>query len=267
MGYTETTMQEHVSSLHAEASQEVVCPICASYPGGDPNHVTDDFQGHLNLEHRGGARDLISFLDEPGGGGVHRQGAVRRIAHARGGLTSHRTRRHNNPPVSSSSLSTHSPSAGREAVDPIAELLSQLSGVRRATGSSSSQLQQLQMELQLQRQQAQAQRQTLDRLTRRPAAAAAAGPPPPQAAAAEPSQAATKGRRSSSSFLLPGLEAEELDAEESANKNKFIQELLISTLNLQNLSIENTTQGEKEEKKIQEITEITEIQSERDLES
>ena len=56
-------------------------------------------------------------------------------------------------------------------MDPIAELLSQLSGVRRVAGSSSSQLQQLQMELQLQRQQqAQAQRQTLDRLTRRPPA-------------------------------------------------------------------------------------------------
>merc|ERR1719209_788065 len=92
----------------------------------------------------------------------------RRIAHGRGGsLASHRTRRHNNPPPTSSSssgpLSTLSP-ATRETVDPIAELLSQLSGVRRAAGSSSSQLHQLQMELQLQRQQAQAQRQTLDRL-------------------------------------------------------------------------------------------------------
>ena len=53
-----------------------------------------------------------------------------------------------------------SPSTGattRDSIDPIAELLSQLSGVRRsAPSSSSSQLQQLQM--QLERQQAQAQR-------------------------------------------------------------------------------------------------------------
>jgi hypothetical protein len=39
-----------------------VCPVCASLPGGDPNHVTDDFAGHLTLEHRSGPRDLISFL-------------------------------------------------------------------------------------------------------------------------------------------------------------------------------------------------------------
>ena len=69
----------------------------------------------------------------------------RRIAHGRGSLSSHRTRRHNNPASSSSgppasgqpgsglsALSTLSPSA-RDAVDPIAELLSQLSGVRRGS--------------------------------------------------------------------------------------------------------------------------------------
>uniref|UniRef100_UPI003FA615C2 E3 ubiquitin-protein ligase KCMF1 n=1 Tax=Homo sapiens TaxID=9606 RepID=UPI003FA615C2 len=57
MGYTETSLQEHVTSEHAETSTEVICPICAALPGGDPNHVTDDFAAHLTLEHRA-PRDL-----------------------------------------------------------------------------------------------------------------------------------------------------------------------------------------------------------------
>ncbi|ELK30054.1 E3 ubiquitin-protein ligase KCMF1 [Myotis davidii] len=61
MGYTETSLQEHVTSEHAETSTEVICPICAALPGGDPNHVTDDFAAHLTLEHRA-PRDLISFV-------------------------------------------------------------------------------------------------------------------------------------------------------------------------------------------------------------
>ena len=36
--------------------------MCAALPGGDPNHVTDDFAAHLTLEHRAPSRDiLISF--------------------------------------------------------------------------------------------------------------------------------------------------------------------------------------------------------------
>jgi len=255
MGFTETTLQEHVTSLHSDASQEVVCPVCASIPGGDPNHVTDDFQGHLNLEHRPGTRDLISFLDEPGG--IHRQGAVRRIAHGRGGLTSHRTRRHNNPPTSSvagpgpSSLSTLSPSA-RDAVDPIAELLSQLSGVRRVAGSSSSQLHQLQMELQLQRQQAQAQRQTLDRLARRPPTATSAAPAssssssqphqqlPAQQAKLPTESGQASGARAGGGFLLASLAPDDTDpearvgaGEDSAKQDMFLAELLLGALSLQ----------------------------------
>lgn len=39
--------------------------MCAGMPGGDPNLMTDDFAGHLAVEHHTGPRDLISFLDEP----------------------------------------------------------------------------------------------------------------------------------------------------------------------------------------------------------
>ncbi|MEQ2239565.1 E3 ubiquitin-protein ligase kcmf1 [Ilyodon furcidens] len=61
MGYTEISLQEHVAAEHTETSTEVICPICAALPGGDPNHVTDDFAAHLTLEHRA-PRDLISFF-------------------------------------------------------------------------------------------------------------------------------------------------------------------------------------------------------------
>lgn len=71
---------------------------------------------------------------------------------------------------SSGGLPSLSPSS-RESVDPIAELLSQLSGVRRSAGNSNTstptQLQQLQMQLQLERQQVNAARQQLDRYPRR----------------------------------------------------------------------------------------------------
>ena len=185
----------------------------------------------------------------------------RRIAHGRGGLT-HRSRRHNVPPSAGpASLSTLSPSA-RDAVDPIAELLSQLSGARRAAGSSSSQLQQLQMELQLQRQQ---QRQTLDRLARRPTGAVSAEPQRIAATAASlasggmgaggSSEAQPKmGKSATSNFLLSTLSADDDDeaadgndeggdGSESANRSRFIQELVLSTLALDSLDLDKVKPG------------------------
>ncbi|XP_056458741.1 E3 ubiquitin-protein ligase KCMF1-like [Gadus chalcogrammus] len=165
MGYTEISLQEHVAAEHTETSTEVICPICAALPGGDPNHVTDDFAAHLTLEHRA-PRDL----DESSG--VRH---VRRMFHPGRGLGGPRGRRSNmhftsttTGGLSSNQSSTQSSNYSREAMDPIAELLSQLSGVRRSAGGqlssgpSASQLQQLQMQLQLERQQAQAARQQLE---------------------------------------------------------------------------------------------------------
>jgi len=85
--------------------------------------------------------------DEPSA--IRHGGGVRRIPGRT--LGGPRTRRSNMHFSSSSGLSALSPS-GRESVDPIAELLSQLSGVRRG-GPPTSQLQQLQMQMQLDRQQ------------------------------------------------------------------------------------------------------------------
>ncbi|KAK8397071.1 hypothetical protein O3P69_005203 [Scylla paramamosain] len=123
MGYTETSLQDHVTADHPDTPYEVVCPICASVSGGDPNHMTDDFAAHLTLDHRSGApRDL----DEPS---LSRHGA-RRIPHQGRGISRGVARR--NMTFGSVSSGLFSPST-RESMDPIAELLSQLSGVRRAT--------------------------------------------------------------------------------------------------------------------------------------
>ncbi|XP_012283373.1 E3 ubiquitin-protein ligase KCMF1 [Orussus abietinus] len=162
MGFTETTLQEHIAADHPDTSFEVVCPVCASLPGGDPNHVTDDFAGHLTLEHRNGQRDLMSFLDDP----VASRQPLRRIPAPSRGVGGPRTRRSNMHFSSSGGLSPSS----REGIDPIAELLSQLSGVRRTGGgtgqgsSAPTQLHQLQMQLQLERQQVRAARHQLERM-------------------------------------------------------------------------------------------------------
>ncbi|KAM8864854.1 E3 ubiquitin-protein ligase KCMF1-like [Synchiropus picturatus] len=257
MGYTEVSLQEHVAAEHTETSTEVICPICAALPGGDPNHVTDDFAAHLTLEHRA-PRDL----DESSG--VRH---VRRMFHPGRGLGGPRARRSNMHFTSSSTggLSTNQGSSqssnySREAMDPIAELLSQLSGVRRSAGGqlssgpSASQLQQLQMQLQLERQQAQAARQQLEsarNATRGGSRANAilnsnstatnpapgvnhnsnTGPNP------GPSESSALHTAQTSQFLLSRLSEPRLSESERqlceaqwADRSLFVTELLLSTL-------------------------------------
>uniref|UniRef100_A0A8C3NHM7 RING-type E3 ubiquitin transferase n=1 Tax=Geospiza parvula TaxID=87175 RepID=A0A8C3NHM7_GEOPR len=243
MGYTETSLQEHVTSEHAETSTEVICPICAALPGGDPNHVTDDFAAHLTLEHRA-PRDL----DESSG--VRH---VRRMFHPGRGLGGPRARRSNmhfttsSPGGLSSSQSSYSPS-NREAMDPIAELLSQLSGVRRSAGGqlnssgpSASQLQQLQMQLQLERQHAQAARQQLEtarNATRRTNTINVSTTMTQSTTTTNTSNTENSQQTiQNSQFLLTRLndpkmsEAERQSMEsERADCSLFVQELLLSTL-------------------------------------
>uniref|UniRef100_A0A8C5H2T1 RING-type E3 ubiquitin transferase n=1 Tax=Gouania willdenowi TaxID=441366 RepID=A0A8C5H2T1_GOUWI len=238
MGYTEMSLQDHVAAEHTETSTEVICPICAALPGGDPNHVTDDFAAHLTLEHRA-PRDLISF----GRIGVRH---VRRMFHPGRGLGGPRARRSNmhftsstTGALSTSQTSTQSSNYSREAMDPIAELLSQLSGVRRSAGGqlssgpSASQLQQLQMQLQLERQQAQAARQQLE-TARNANRGSRANAILSANSAAEPN---TQHHAHSSQFLLsrlsePRLSEAERQACEAqwADRSLFVTELLLSTL-------------------------------------
>ncbi|XP_029794388.1 E3 ubiquitin-protein ligase KCMF1 [Suricata suricatta] len=243
MGYTETSLQEHVTSEHAETSTEVICPICAALPGGDPNHVTDDFAAHLTLEHRA-PRDL----DESSG--VRH---VRRMFHPGRGLGGPRARRSNMHFTSSStgglssSQSSYSPS-NREAMDPIAELLSQLSGVRRSAGGqlnssgpSASQLQQLQMQLQLERQHAQAARQQLEtarNATRRANTSSVTTTITQSTATTNTANTESSPQTvQNSQFLLTRLndpkmsetERQSLESER-ADRSLFVQELLLSTL-------------------------------------
>ncbi|KAG7491143.1 E3 ubiquitin-protein ligase KCMF1-like [Solea senegalensis] len=257
MGYTEISLQEHVAAEHTETSTEVICPICAALPGGDPNHVTDDFAAHLTLEHRA-PRDL----DESSG--VRH---VRRMFHPGRGLGGPRARRSNmhftsstTGGLSTSQSSSQSSNFSREAMDPIAELLSQLSGVRRSAGGqlssgpSASQLQQLQMQLQLERQQAQAARQQLE--TARNASrgggranailntnSAAANPNPSSNHNSNatpnpgPPESNTQHTAHSSQFLLSRLSEPRLSEAERqlceaqwADRSLFVTELLLSTL-------------------------------------
>lgn len=225
MGYTDASLQEHVASDHVDASHEVVCPICAALPGGEPNYVTDDFSEHLSLQHR-----TPREFDEPAG--IRH---VRRIPHpGRGTVGGTRTRR-TNMHFTGTTLSGLSPGS-RETMDPIAELLSQLSSVRSraaAAQSVSSQLQQLEMQLQSTRQQ-------LERLpNRRPVETnknnAAGGTS--SNTVSESQSSASHAVKSNSPFLLARCfdsqswtDTDKKLEDERSDKSLFIQELLLSAL-------------------------------------
>lgn len=264
LGFTDLLLLEHVGNEHADATAEVVCPVCAAYPGGEPNHVIDDLAAHLMLEHRTSNNDLDVQLS-----GM--RGAVRRIPHHGRSAANARTRRAaTNVQYQSSAGSTMmvlSPGErDRDPMDPIAELLSQLSSVRSRTAAAhsiSTQLQQLEMQLHSTRMQAdrlsagqhphhhhhnqqQQQHQPMDQSARsvttimfppvsEQVQTSSAGTSTAPAAAA--SSTARDRSSTSSAFLLTNLDERtmsEADQEEietdRADKSLFVQELLLALL-------------------------------------
>lgn len=159
-GFSDTTLLEHVTAEHSESSEnsdvamEVICPVCAASPGGEPNLKTDDLAEHLTLEHhRGGSGSTFEFINEPS---AIRHGGVRRISRAAVGPGGVRSARRSNPNFSPSNQDP----TDRESVDLFAELQQTLAG------GSRRQLQQLQMQIQMERQ---AIENRITNISRRPA--------------------------------------------------------------------------------------------------
>ncbi|KAH7639302.1 E3 ubiquitin-protein ligase KCMF1 isoform X2 [Dermatophagoides farinae] len=134
LGFTNATLYEHVNIIHSDNSIQVVCPICATLPNGEPNQVTDDFLSHLNLEHRTNNNNQ----NQP-------QTVRTRQRHVR--MASNRNRRntqlfHSTPSGGGNGSSVQTLGVNlsnrNDALDPIAQLLSQLSDVRRVNSAASS---------------------------------------------------------------------------------------------------------------------------------
>ncbi|KAG5683438.1 hypothetical protein PVAND_012719 [Polypedilum vanderplanki] len=140
-GFSETTLLEHVTAEHSESDSaiEVICPVCASSPGGEPNLKTDDLAEHLTLEHQRGGTSTFEFINEPSG---IRHGGVRRISRTAVGAGVRSARRSNN--------ASFSPSSNQESGDQSVDLFAELQ--QTLAGGSRRQLQQLQMQIQMERQ-------------------------------------------------------------------------------------------------------------------
>ncbi|XP_078249818.1 E3 ubiquitin-protein ligase RNF138 isoform X2 [Pogona vitticeps] len=63
--FTRQSLLDHCNDRHLYQIDPVICPICMSFPWGDPNWVTRDLAAHLNQRHQLDYEDFMNLqLDE-----------------------------------------------------------------------------------------------------------------------------------------------------------------------------------------------------------
>lgn len=148
LGFTESTLLEHVTSEHGnnetdESTTGVVCPIC----GVETNQLTYDFATHLTMEHRSPREPLDQIASRGRGTRCHTRAP---------GPRGRRSQPHYSTASGGGGGPTGSSLLVRDSADSLVEIIAQLTGhtVRRAGGNTSSsnqspasQLHQLQMQL------------------------------------------------------------------------------------------------------------------------
>ena len=121
LGFNELTLSEHMAMDHEDDLYEVVCPICAVVPQGDPNHITEDLLNHINLEHR--QREMSRDSEESSLSRFSRRLGSRTTQARRGGgsgSASSSARSTFQFGSSSSGFNFGSAALGRDCMDPIA---------------------------------------------------------------------------------------------------------------------------------------------------
>ncbi|OQV25225.1 E3 ubiquitin-protein ligase KCMF1 [Hypsibius exemplaris] len=60
MGFSDMDLADHVGVKHPNSINDVICPICSTMQGGDPNHVTEDLLAHLSTDHQPNSNETSS---------------------------------------------------------------------------------------------------------------------------------------------------------------------------------------------------------------